>query len=235
MLEDLLNLRQIEMEHNKKIIKQNPKLISFNCSGVKRCIDGVRELCQTADILALQETWLWPHDILFLGSIHEDFGYTGKSGVDTSRGIVRGRPYGGVAILWRKKLFRSVSVVECMSVRITGIKVVLEDRRLLVFSIYMPTGRENNLAEFTDCLSEVRAVMDDCDVDSVFILGDFNAHPSELFGRELQNFCAEQKWICADINILGLTSGTYTYVSDAYGTVSWLDHIVATEVAMTTI
>lgn len=64
------------------------KLTSFNCKSIKRSINDVHELCKASDVVALQETWLLPHDIPVLGTVHCDFEYTGK-----------GRPYGGVAIL----------------------------------------------------------------------------------------------------------------------------------------
>lgn len=181
--------------------------------------------------MALQETWLLPHDVSILGTIDQDFAYTGKSAVDTSAGMLRGRPYGGLAILWRKSVFRSVSIIDCVSARISAIQVVLEDRQFLVFSIYMPTYSAENLAEFTGCLSEISAVIDSCNIDSVFMLGDFNAQPSAPFGKELMNFCTEQSWECAGIDVLGLSSGTYTFVSDAHASWSWLDHVVTTETA----
>lgn len=61
--------------------------------------------------MCLQETWLLNHDVPLLGTVSSEFEYTGKSAVDTSAGILRGRPYGGVAILWRKGIFDTVSVV----------------------------------------------------------------------------------------------------------------------------
>lgn len=75
------------------------KFVTFNCKSLKRSIESVRHLCKTADIVALQETWLLPHDLSVLGNIHDEFEYTGKSAVDTSAGILTGRPYGGVAVL----------------------------------------------------------------------------------------------------------------------------------------
>lgn len=142
----------------------NSSFISFNCKSVKRNIDFVRSLCRSAYIVALQETWLLPHDVSILGTIDQDFAYTGKSAVDTSAGMLRGRPYGGLAILWRKSVFRSVSIIDCVSARISAIQVVLEDRQFLVFSIYMPTDSAENLAEFTGCLSEISAVIDSCNI-----------------------------------------------------------------------
>lgn len=117
----LVNSRTTQMgAKNKTDFSLKCKLVSFNCHSLKRSIDSVRLLCDTADVIALQETWLLPHDIPILGSIHRDFEYTGKSAVDTSAGVLRGRPYGGVSILWRKGVFSSVSVVECQCSRISA-------------------------------------------------------------------------------------------------------------------
>lgn len=86
-------------------------------------------------ILELQETWLRTHNLSLLGNIHDEFEYTGKSAVDTSAGMLISRPYGGVALLWRNDLFKSVSIVQCKSDRITAIKANLEDRAIIVFSV----------------------------------------------------------------------------------------------------
>jgi exonuclease III len=156
--------------------------------------------------------------------------------VDTSAGLLRGRPYGGVALLWRKGAFQSVSVIQCNSVRLAAIKVVdATERSFMVFSTYMPTDSAENLVEFTQCLGEVSAIIDSCGIDSAYILGDFNSHPGELFCRELLDFCSDQQWRCVDIERLGTTSDTYTFVSEAHGCRRWLDHILVTESALHTV
>ncbi|CAH2090409.1 unnamed protein product [Euphydryas editha] len=121
------------------IVKTIRKKNRFNCKSVKRSVEAVKFLCQSADILALQETWLLPYDIPYLGQIHDDFEYIGKSALDLTAGIFRGRPYGGVAILWRKRVFKSVTVIDCVSPRLLAIKVSLENQFIIVFSVYMPT------------------------------------------------------------------------------------------------
>ncbi|CAG9114776.1 unnamed protein product [Plutella xylostella] len=81
----------------------------------ERALEKKREVSAVynADVIALQETWLWPHDIAYLGTLDHNFAYTGKSAMDTSVGVIKGRPYGGVALLWRKDAFQSVSVISC--------------------------------------------------------------------------------------------------------------------------
>lgn len=215
--------------------QENLKLISFNCKSVKTSSEDIHRLCETADLIALQETWLLPFDISFLGSIHEDVEYTGKSAVDISSGILKGRPYGGVAILWRKGIFQSVSVVDCDCSRITAIKASLGECSILVFSVYMPTNSEDNLPIFTECLSVISAIVESSDVEAVYILGDFNAHPGELFCNELLNFCVEQSWLCADLELLGTSHDCHTFVSDAHGSKRWLDHCVVSQCAWRTV
>ncbi|XP_060801616.1 uncharacterized protein LOC132902036 [Amyelois transitella] len=215
--------------------KSNLNFVSYNCKSVTRSVDAIRELCKTADLVALQETWLLPHDISYLGTIDTEFAYCGKSAVDTSAGILRGRPYGGLAILWRKSVFANVSIVECASERIMAIKILINSQQFLVFSVYMPTVSDDNLPEFTERLSEISAVVDECGAEYVYVLGDFNAQHSTVFGKELASFCDEQQWVCADWHFLGISSNTYTYVSDIHGTTSWLDHLIVTKVANETI
>lgn len=206
------------------------KIVTFNCKNVVRSVKCIRQLCREVDLIALQETWLLPHDLSFLGTIDDKFAYTGTSAVDTSAGVMRGRPYGGVALLWRKSAFPAVTVISCNSVRLAAVKVTLRDRSFIVFSVYMPTDCSENFLEFTECLSEINAVIENNSVESVFILGDFNAHPGERFANELLSFCAEQLWSCVDMNTL--PSDTYTYISDAHGCLRWLDHCVVTGAAL---
>lgn len=182
--------------------------------------------------MALQETWLFSHDLQILGTVDPDFGFTGKSSMDvTTKTAVLGRPWGGVAILYRRNVFSSVQVVECKSARLVAIKVVVNDRSFLVFSVHMPVNSADNLVEFTDCLSEICAIIESTNISAVFMLGDFNASPTELFGREILKFCTDQNWRCADFELLGSMSGTYTFISDVHGTTSWLDHCLVTESA----
>lgn len=72
-----------------------------------------------------------------------------------------------------------MSVISCKSVRLVAIKVVVKERSFLVFSAYMPVNSLDNLPFFTECLSEISAIIENNNVDTVYILGDFNAHPGE--------------------------------------------------------
>ncbi|XP_061716622.1 uncharacterized protein LOC133524553 [Cydia pomonella] len=208
---------------------------SLNCRNVKRCVDGVKHLCKTCVVIALQETWLLPDEIPFLNGIDDNFCATGTSAVDTTVGMLRGRPHGGVALLWNSAVFHDVSVVQCDNPRLCAIKVVTDDRPIIVISVYMPTNSADNLTEFTDCLGAVSAIVDEYGIESVYIMGDFNAHPGELFFRELMNYCNDLDWCCMDTLKLGIDSGTYTFISDAHKCRRWLDHCVTTQSALSSV
>lgn len=74
-------------------------IVSYNCKNVKRSTDCVRSLYKDADIVALQEHWLLPQDLPFLGEIDKNFSYTGKSEMEPAHSVIRGRLYGGVTLL----------------------------------------------------------------------------------------------------------------------------------------
>ena len=93
---------------------QTLKLVSYNCRGVMKSWLDVENLCRKHDVILLQETWLTKrnHSILsFVSLDHFSFAF---SPVTDESGIRRGRPYGGIAILWNKAL---KNVVEVRSAR----------------------------------------------------------------------------------------------------------------------
>lgn len=146
------------------------RFVSFNCKNLKRSFEGIKKLCKSANIVALQETWLLPFDLPMLDTVDSDFVATGTSAVDVGKGVLRGRPFGGVALLWRKSAFRSVKVIDCNNVRITAVKITFESKSILIFSIYMPTNDIINLPEFTNCLSRISSIIDDHrDIETVYM------------------------------------------------------------------
>ena len=63
----------------------------------------------------------------------------------------------------------------------------------------------------------------------MYIIGDFNADLSDnnsLFARDLIEFCNENKLFLT--SQLLLPNSSFTYVSDAWHTTSWLDHLICT-------
>ena len=91
---------------------------SFNGTGVNNSMDYLKVLLDKSKdhIICLQKTWLLNCNLNKLGSIHKDYCFTGKSGVESDEDII-GRPKGGVAILWRRDTTQNVTVVKTLSKR----------------------------------------------------------------------------------------------------------------------
>ena len=95
------------------------KIKSFNCCGVKNKLPIIHLLCDSVDILLLQETWIMPDEVRCLDNVHLDFNVFSRSSVN-NQSLLSGRPYGGLSILWRKSLDLSVSVVDFEDNRLLG-------------------------------------------------------------------------------------------------------------------
>ena len=70
--------------------------ITYNCQGLK------------SSMIFIQGSWLFQFELTLLSEIDSDFEGFGISAIDDSTNIVRGRPYGGMAILIRKQ-YRSIA------------------------------------------------------------------------------------------------------------------------------
>ena len=188
-------------------------------------------LCSNSDIVFLQEHWLFPSDLPSLNDIHSDFMSFGTSSMNTNDGIVLGRPYGGVAVLWRKHLTPRVKPINFDDDRIVGLECHFDHVKMLLIGAYLPYNSEQNFEEFIFCLGKIRSIVDDFDSPYVYICGDFNAdiEKQSSFGRELQAFCHESELIIADTVLLD--KGSVTHVNEGHGTESWLDHVVCSKSA----
>lgn len=207
------------------------KFATYNCKNVKRAVGDVRRLCEECVVIALQETWLLPDDLGFLSGIDSRFSSTGTSAVDTAVGLLCGRAHGGTALLWDASVFPSVTVINCDNPRVCAIRVVTPERPFIVVCVYMPVNKSANLPVFTDCIGTVSAISNEYSNEPIYVLGDFNAHPNELFFNELNSICNEFDWVPVDIKLLGITSDTFTYIDAASGSKRWLDHCVLSQSA----
>ena len=74
-----------------------------------------------------------------LGSISTDYMYTAISGVDSGHHILRGKPHGGVGILYKKSLAKYVSQIKSVNRRVCAVKIITDnDFTCLIVSAYLP-------------------------------------------------------------------------------------------------
>ncbi|VVD01206.1 unnamed protein product, partial [Leptidea sinapis] len=116
------------------------KFASYNFKNVKSAVNDIRRLCDDCVVIALQETWLAQDELRFLNSIYSRFSSTGTSAVDTSTGLLRGRKYGGTALLWNRNVFPCVTVIDCDNSRVSAIRIETAASPLIngVACVYMP-------------------------------------------------------------------------------------------------
>ena len=107
-----------------------------------------------------------------------------------------------------------------------GIYVTFDQKKFLIINVYLPYERSNFECVYLDYLARINAIIQTEETTSVIIVGDFNADISKhsTFGSILRQFVNENNYVLADELIL--PDASYTFVSPAWGTVSWLDHIV---------
>jgi exonuclease III len=204
------------------------RIVTYNCQNIKTSVDEVRELCRHHEIVFLQETWLLESQLTFLSGIDLNFHAKGISSMDLNSGILSGRPYGGLGILWSKKLGGLCKpVIYGNDSRLLGLELTINTVNYLFINTYMPHCCLENLDSYLETLSSIDGVIKCSSTPNVFVIGDFNADPNKkhLFGQELADYCHDCNLIISDLVFL---RDCYTFFSCAHNTTSWLDHAVCT-------
>ncbi len=206
------------------------KIASFNCHSLKSSGDAVRDLCDKCDIVLLQETWLNRDELSVLNNIHPDCYGMGTSAIDIESDILVGRPYGGLAILWKRKIAHEIKIVQYNDSRLLGLECQNSTgAKLFVLNAYLPYKCDNNFEDFCMYLGKIDSIIESVDTPYSIVMGDFNADPRSSFGRELVTFAEDQGYVLSDMIYFKDNPSVFTYVSDAHGTTSWLDHCMCTK------
>lgn len=120
------------------------RVCSFNCKNIKSSLPDVIKLCSTNDIIFLQETWLANEELHILCELDDKFYASGISAMDNTQEVRRGRPFGGVAILWRKELL-SCKIVEMKNNRLICLQINSGSDIYYFVNSYMPVDCADNL------------------------------------------------------------------------------------------
>ena len=86
--------------------RHNLKIVSLNCHGFKSSEHVIRSLCNNADIIALQETWLypWDSDVVLPSRCSHNHDAFSTSSIKITERVCAGRPHGGLTFLWLKQI-----------------------------------------------------------------------------------------------------------------------------------
>uniref|UniRef100_A0A0S7EYH5 LIN1 n=1 Tax=Poeciliopsis prolifica TaxID=188132 RepID=A0A0S7EYH5_9TELE len=220
------------------------RVISYNCRGLRvgnTAGDKARrlvvdKLLQECDVLCLQETFLSKQDLGSLNCINDCFCGAGESTVDLSMGIVRGRIAGGVAILWHKKLDPVLNVIRTGVDWCIAVHFKIENKEFIIINVYTPYECPQNEDIYLNRLAFLSSFIDDHCFTSVYVVGDMNADISDehsSFAKHMHQFCDDNSLLLS--SQLLLPAESYTYISEAWHTMSWLDHCISSADAHTVV
>jgi len=102
------------MADTRQITLSELRVCSYNMYGYNNGLPMANLLCDTHDIVLLQEHWLLNSNLYKLDFINRDFKSYGVSSMNSksAEGLLLGRPFGGVAILWKNCIDKYIQVVE---------------------------------------------------------------------------------------------------------------------------
>ena len=214
---------ELLLVNTKLKIKMSLQVVSYNCNSAKNNIDTIRDLIRDHDIICLQETFLCNSDTNFLEGLAENINFCISDCVFNIS--EKGRPRGGLVTLWKSYLNDSINPI-IFKENFLGIEIKGPDRNLVLINTYLPF--ENNsieqLTKYREIIASLSRYIELLQDSSVVVLGDLNADPKpSRFWREIQDFCSQYEFYIAD---LSLPSDSFTYLSAAHDTFSWLDHVL---------
>ena len=207
--------------------------VSYNCRGVKLTDQyEIKSMLQKFDISCFQETWLTTQECQDINNLVPGYRGIANSPNDDKTMLTIGRKNKkeGVAIMWNANLDRYVSPVPFEFNWVVGVKVTVQNKTMYVINVYLPYECEENKEEFIDRLSKLNVLQEELDSTCVSIIGDFNSNvlkPGSHHAKYLSEYCElfNYKW---SSKIL-LPDDTFTYISEAWGSHSWLDHCISSE------
>ena len=125
--------------------------VTYNMHGFNQGCHYLKYLCSVSDFVFIQEHWLYPSNLHLMQRISNEFVCFSSSTMSsaTDRGIMTGRPFGGVAIL-----VRSGYAKNCHLVQKADRFIVLKYGDILFINVYMPC---KSVGDFVDVYCETLA------------------------------------------------------------------------------
>ena len=207
------------------------RIVSYNSTGMasdKQEFLNEIILDNDPDIIFIQETWLINSKRnSVLRNINDMYMADGVSAVPDNE-LLKGRPYGGLGILWKKTM---IDIVDFKAIpntkRACAVVIKCGDEQLLCINMYMPVDNQRKThvdQVFLDTLDCVEIFIQNSGITGVVMGGDmnldFNRHNAhDMYYREIidrQNLVYTFDLPIADKG--------YTYYDMSNGSKSCIDH-----------
>ena len=134
--------------------------VSFNLHDFNSSETYLCDLLNNNDIVFVQEHWQLSNNFGRFASVSKlhDFVASDSMKYAAQEGIIRGRPYGGVACFWPKCLGKFIRPIQNMSnPRVLALEISSGSVSVLLFNVYMPymdlSNRSECMNEFLEVLS----------------------------------------------------------------------------------
>ena len=223
--------------HNTPPVDVNGDLfsvVSYNMHGFNSGKSYLHELCDNPNIfvIGVQEHWLASSNLHLLNNIHPDFVCYGISAMEgkLGAGVFKGRPFGGLAFLWRKSIANIFNIIGCdLSNRCLSASLNCSSNNFVkLINVYFPCFEfgSDYRNDLDNCLGYIESVA--CSSDNIILFGDMNftcsdnsvgyKHCTDLFGK-LGLVCCDDICTSAD---------GFTYFNSSLGHGSFIDHVFVT-------
>lgn len=152
------------------------RLSSFNLHGFNQGFDMLKSLASVHDIIFVQEHWLVPSDFVKLHDLFDKLDMlciaSSPMGNIVSKGILRGRPFGGLCIAMKKGFCTSM---KCIVASENFIIVQICD--CILINIYLPCVSNSHSdwkEKFTCILDRIELELSNVSYKHIIIGGDWN-------------------------------------------------------------
>ena len=210
------------------------KFASYNMHGFNSGLPMMQDICNSVDIILIQEHWLHTSELNKLNLVHDSFSSFAVSAMDkkSGNGILHGRPFGGTGILWRKSLVKDglhIKLIDKDEDDGRYITVMLSNK-LLITCVYLPC-HSNSIAynvELSAICAHLESLLDKYTDCYHIIAGDFNfeCNSAQQGYKLFNNLCSTYNIKCMDNES---DACGYTYCSEALGHQTWIDHVFVSE------
>jgi len=114
---------------------------SYNLFGFDQGWSLLVDLCRTQNFIAVQELWS-DFNVDKIINFHNDFAVIARSAMSQKiqSGFLRGRPFGGLAILARKSVINSFTVVgvDCNCRCLAALAKLVTGHTVRIINVYLP-------------------------------------------------------------------------------------------------
>ncbi len=149
-------------------LKRNCKLLNFlnkltcitcNCEYADHSrIDLIKSLYQQCDFLLLQEHGLYRSQFDWFNSLGDN---VGKHGVNAMNGrvLLKGRPRGGAAIIWKGSFKARVTPIDIESQTVCPVSIEYDNIKVLLIFVYMPCDDKRPNQNIIECKSVLNDII----------------------------------------------------------------------------